>query len=108
MSQILHPGSSPIPHVRKKDADEYTQLVARQYRSGNIGFAISAQGGAGVFAVLKPSGKLREVFNGSKLSAAGAKPPKPPHLVSPRALANIELGNDQRLYLSKRDAEVQR
>ena len=46
------------------------------------------------------------MFNGSKLSAAAMRPPRPPHLATPSALPNLEVVNDQRVYVCKRDARV--
>ena len=102
----LHPGIGNVPAIHRNDRVEYTKLVGRQLRAGKVIMALHATTGAGVFPVGKPSGRMREVWNGSELSSAATTPPVPPHLASPTALLNLEVGPDQYIYVCKRDARV--
>ncbi len=79
---------------------EYLKLVVRQLRCGKLSLAESGRGGGTVFPVGKSSGNQREVWHGSRVSAAAARPPRPAHLASPTAFRAIELGDSEVLRLS--------
>ena len=95
-----------IPDVRGSDIAGYAHLVRRQVDCGKVRLSRYAHAGAGVFAVGKSSGRLREVWNGSRLSEVACSPPPPPHLASPTRLGTIEVHPGQKLFVSKRDAKV--
>ena len=66
--------------------EEYAKLVAKQLRCGKLGLSTWCKAGGTTFAVGKPGGsRLREVWDGRRLSEASARPPKPRHLASPTA-----------------------
>jgi hypothetical protein len=85
---------------------EYVKLVVRELQAGKVELMSSIVAGGTVFAVGKSSGRLREVWNGTLLSEAAARPPKPPCLVSPDALSDLEASCKRPLLLSKRDAQA--
>ena len=94
-----------FPGVRDSDRSEYIKLVVRQLRSGKVRLWSRIRGGGTVFGVgKKDSAKLREVWHGSKVSAAAVRPPVPPHLASPTALLDLEATTARPVHLSKRDA----
>ena len=91
--------------VPLEEKEQYVKLVARQLRAGQLALSSHAKGGGGVFAVGKPGGKRqRAVWNGNRVSASAAKPPKPRHLASPTALTFLECKEGQTIRCSKRDA----
>lgn len=91
--------------VPPEDREQYVKLVVCQLRAGQLGLSSHAKGGGGVIAVAKPGGKRqRAVWNGSRVSAAAAKPPKPRHLASPTALTFLECMEGRTIRCSKRDA----
>ena len=96
-------GLGTIPRIRRGDLHEYCKLVVLQLRSRKVQLSTIAYSGAGVFTVGKKSGRCREVWNGRDLSIASARPPVPPLLASPTALAHIETTPSTRLFVSKRD-----
>ena len=96
-------GLDRFPGFYAGQRDEYLKLVVRQLRCGKIGLAGSVRGGGTVFPVGKSSGNQREVWHGSRVSAAAARPPRPPHLASPTAFRAIDLGEGELLRFSKRD-----
>ncbi len=65
--------------------DEYLKLVVRQLRCGKVCLAESVHGGGTIFPVGKSSGNQREVWHGSRVSAAAARLRRPPNLASPTA-----------------------
>ena len=86
---------------------EYVKLVKKQARAGKIGFSTEPRATAGVFVVEKRGGEAqREVWDGSAVTEAAARPPKPPRLANPCALADLEASEDRPLWISGRDAEV--
>lgn len=102
--QNAPPGLDAVRGITRKHRKEYSKLVYRQLLGGKVQLQTCARGGAGVFAVgKKDSDKLREVWNGSRLSAAALKPSKPPHLASPSALLNVEISPPRPVLLTKRD-----
>ena len=60
---------------------------------------------ASVFAVGKSGGALREVWNGSELSAAAGQPFYLPHLAGVTALTDLEAGKLEPIKVYKRDAK---
>ena len=83
---------------------EYARLVVRQLVSSKVQLVSSIAAGAAVFPVgKKGSQKLREVWNGSRITGAAAVPPEPPCLASTAAVLNLECSPENRLLLSKLD-----
>ena len=70
-----------VPAYQRK---EYCKLIARQLKVGKVGLRRRVIAGASTFVVGKRSGKLREVWNGSRLSTAALRPPRPPSRSSSR------------------------
>ena len=97
------PGLDKFPGFYAGDRAQYVGLVVRQLRCGKVGLLESVKGGGTVFPVGKSSGKQREVWHGSRVSAAAVAPPRPAHLASPSAFRSFELVGDEVLRLSKRD-----
>ena len=91
-----------VPHGSR---EEYAKLVVKQLRCGKLGLSTWCKAGGTTFAVGKPGGsRLREVWDGRRVSEASARPPKPRHLASPTALTFLECTQEHPLRLSKRDA----
>ena len=97
-------GDASGAYVGARDRAEYAKLVLRQLRCNKVSLRWQVSGWASVFAVNKGSGGQREVWNGSRISAAALRPPRPPHIATPVVFGDIELESGQRLRLSKRDA----
>ena len=97
-------GLAVYEDVVSEDRQEYVKLVVRQLRAKQLGLASHAKAGGSVIAVGKPGGRQRAVWNGSRVSAAACRPPKPRHLASPTALCFLECGPKQQFRCSKRDA----
>ena len=99
-----------VSHIRagkinNSDRGEYARLVVRQLRAGKVGLRDNVSSSASVFAVGKSGGALREVWNGSELSAAAALPLRPPHLAGVSALTDLEASPDEPVRVYKRDAK---
>ena len=64
-------------------------------------------GGGAIFSVgKKDSDKLREIWDGSRVSQASVKPPPLPHLLTSDSLLHLECPPGQQLRLTKRDGET--
>jgi hypothetical protein len=99
-------GLEKFPGVRRADKDEYAKLVALQLRSRKVELVDSVLAGGSVFAVgKKGSAKMREVWDGSRISLASQRPPKPPQLASPTAFLDLEATRSRPYFLSKRDGK---
>lgn len=98
------PGLEEFDDVDPRDRAEYVKLVAKQLRCGQLGLASSIRAGGTVFPVGKPTGKLRAVWHGKRVSQAAIPPPLPRHLASPSALLHLEASKDRPVRVSKRDA----
>ena len=110
---ILHDPGTLFPDVPKgtivtgrvnRDRREYARLVVRQLRAGKVGLADSVLAAEPTFVIGKTGGRLREIWSGSRLSAAARPPPKPPLLASPSALLALEASTDDPVRVYKRDA----
>ena len=89
--EIVPPWAASIPKVSKGDVAAYARLVRRQVDASKVRLSTQAVSGAGVFAVGKSGKRLREVWNGSRLSQCARRPPPPPHLASPARMGAIEV-----------------
>ena len=108
--EALFPAALPreVSSLRRFRGDEveYHKLTARSLRCGKLRLGHNQRAGAQIFTVGKGSSDgLREVWNGSLVSACAARPPKPPRLGNPGAFPWIYTGG-ARLYFSKRDAKA--
>ena len=56
----------------------------------------------------KDSDKLREIWDGSRVSGPSVNPSPPPHLLAPDALLQLECPPCHQLRLTKRDSETLR
>lgn len=99
-----HPGLDKFDDVDPRDRGEYVKLVSKQLRCGQLGLASSVQAGGTVFPVGKPTGKVRAVWHGKRVSQAAIAPPVPRHLASPSALLHLEASKERPIRVSKRDA----
>ena len=89
------------------DLIEYAALTARQLRAGILELSDTVLANASSFMVSKRDGeRQREVWNGSRISSLAARPPMPPRLANPCALAELIFSDDVPLVASSRDAEV--
>ena len=61
------------------------------------------RGGGGIFGVPKSEGRVRPVWNGTRVSEAALAPPKPEHLTGVAALTKLETEPSKPFYFSKRD-----
>ena len=81
--------------------------VMRQLKAGKVDLMKRVCGGGAIFtAGKKDSHKLREIWDGSRVSAASLKSPPPPHLLTPDALLNLECTAGSQICLTKRDGET--
>ena len=84
---------------------EYVALVLRQLKVQKVALAVDPKAAARVFQVPKRNGNQREVWDGGRLTRAAQRPPPPPYLANPGALAELEASHDLPLWMSGRDAE---
>ena len=102
-----NPSLRRFPNIPMSDMCEYSRLVALQLASRKVELRRSILAGGSVFGVgKKGSCKLREVWNGSRLSNCSTRPPPPPHLLSLSSLLSLEATPQARLTLSKRDGDA--
>ena len=86
------------------ERSEYIKHTVNLLRCGKVGLHLAVRGGGTVFPVIKSDGvHQREVWHGSRVSQACTQPPCPRLLASPSAFVALELRDDQRLRVSKRD-----
>ena len=86
------------------DRCEYLKLTVELLRCGKLRLRHSVLGGGTVFPVAKSDGiNQREVWHGSRVSEAAARPPRPRLLASHSAFVALELSPNQLLRVSTRD-----
>ena len=90
----------------RRDRKEYLLLTARQLAAGILRLHCKVLSCADMFAVEKPNGKQRAIWNGSSISEAAAVPPMPPRLANPSSFLEILVEPGERIYFSKRDASA--
>ena len=100
--QITARASGPA----RRDRKEYLLLTARQLAAGILRLHCKVLSCADMFAVEKPNGKQRAIWNGSFISEAAAVPPMPPRLANPSSFLEILVEPGERIYFSKRDASA--
>ena len=83
---------------------EYVKLVALQLRSRKVVRKRDVKGGGTVFGVAKKgTDKVREVWDGSRVSDSCIPPPKLPMLAIPCSFPRLEVAPGSRLLMSKKD-----
>ncbi|OLP74045.1 hypothetical protein AK812_SmicGene46529 [Symbiodinium microadriaticum] len=93
--------------LRGRDRQEYLRLTLRELHCGKLRLRFSVKGLANVFAAPKANkGRQRKIWDGSVLSEAAARPPKPYRLANPSTFLDILLRPGEELFLSKRDAST--
>ena len=77
--------------IDPRDKKEYALLVVRQLRARKVDLSCRVSRGGDNFSVgKKDSDKLRQIWDGSRVSGASVSPPPPPHLLTPDALSQLE------------------
>ena len=108
---LLFPaGVDHLPAVRtsrESNHGDQVSLIIRSLRAGKLGLSLRPAASADSFVVGKhDSAKLREVWNGSLLTEAAARAPKPPLQACPAALGTLEATDDDPLLISCRDGRA--
>ena len=92
---------------KEKNKGDSITLTLRSLRAGKLSLARCVQASADTFVVAKRNGvRLREVWNGGKITDAAVPPIKPPMQVTPSALSLLEATDDRPLWLICRDGRV--
>ena len=98
------PGLDKFANIKGDDRPEYIRLVVRQLRTGKVELRRDVKAGGTVFGVAKKgSKKVREVWDGSRVSDVCVPPPPPPMLATPCSFPRIEVAHGKKLLLSKKD-----
>ena len=92
--------------IRAEQRGEYVNLTLRELRCGKLRLRADILGMGGVFAVGKPSGSQRKIWDGSALSELATSPPKPRRLANPSSFLDLELSSGSTVLYSKRDAST--
>jgi len=102
---VAHIGK--VVHSREANEGDRVSLVIKALRAGKLSLMVAPQASADTFRVAKPgSTKLREVWNGSALTAVSASPLKPPLQACPCSLATLECSHDVPLRVPCRDGRA--
>ena len=99
-------GLDCFPGFHSGKRSKYVALTARQLKAGLLRLSATCLGGASVFPVGKTGGKQRVVWNGTRVSAAAARPPTPLHLADPACFAMLDLKSGTQLRVTKRDCKT--
>ena len=106
-SDLFPNGTADIPKIvafKGTARDEYAKLVCAQLGSRKVALMLKPTCAAEIFVVAKKEAeRLREVWNGSVISAASTEPLAPPLLADPSALIALESSWDAPIYMSTRD-----
>jgi hypothetical protein len=108
---LLFPkGTGHIPGrrtCREEHHGDRVTLTLRLLRCGKLSLARHASASADTFVVGKHGGnRLREIWNGSLLTAAAVPSLKPPLQACPASLATLEASDDRPQHVSCRDGKV--
>jgi hypothetical protein len=98
--------SSGQPMVNAEQRREYVRLTVRELKGQKLRLRSQVMGLGGVFAVGKPSGAQRKIWDGSLMSKWAAKPPKPRRLANPSSFLDLEIPWGSEVFFSKRDAST--
>ena len=97
-------GLEHFANIKGADRGEYVRLVVRQLRTGKVELRRNIKAGGTVFGVAKKgSTKVREVWDGSRVSDVCIPPPPPPMLATPCSFPRLEVKPGRTLLLSKKD-----
>ena len=106
-SRLFPDGLDGIPQVARYSCGartEYASLVVAQLRSRKVALTRRPMCSASIFVVPKRgTDRLREVWDGSLISAASVAPEAPRWLADPAALVSLEASCVAPIYLSSRD-----
>ena len=84
--------------IDPRDKAEYALLVVRKLHARKVDLRCRVSGGGAIFSAgKKDSDKLREIWDGSRVSGASVHPPPPPRLLTPDALLQLECPPGQQL-----------
>jgi len=97
------PDIARIPALRGDDRMAYLKYVKLELAAGKVELTPCIQGGGSIFGVSKSGGRVRPVWNGTRVSEASLKPPKPQYLTGPAALTRLETVPCKPFFFSKRD-----
>lgn len=82
-------------------------LTIRLLRARKLSLMRHAEAAADTFVVKKSDGsRLREIWNGGRLTKAALPSPKPPLQATPASLSTLEASDDRPLWASCRDGKV--
>lgn len=98
--------SSGQPMVNAEQRREYVRLTVRELKGQKLRLRSQVMGLGGVFAVGKPSGAQRKIWDGSLMSKWAAEPPKPRRLANPSSFLDLEIPWGSEVFFSKRDAST--
>ena len=88
-------------------AGDSASLTLKMLRAGRIVLARHADCAAATFVIDKrDTGKLREIWNGSRITEAALKSWMPPCLATPASLTTLEGSLDRPIFVSTRDGKV--
>ena len=91
-------GLHKFASIDPRDKKDYALLVVRQLRPRKVDLSCRVSRGGAIFSVgKKDSDKLRQIWDGSRVSGASVCPPSPPHLLTPDALLQLECPPCQQL-----------
>ena len=99
-------GLDRFPGFYSGPRSEYIELTARQLKARLLRLSSYCRGGASVFPVGKAEGKQRVVWNGTRISAAAARPPPPVHLADPAVFGMLDVAAGRQLRVTKRDCRT--
>ena len=105
----LFPQGAPdfsVANFSKQQQAEYVKLTVRELQCGKLRLFRHVENVGGVFAVGKSENRQRKIWDGSALSLAAARPPKPRRLANPSSFLDLELDNTASIFFSKRDAST--
>ena len=108
-ASLMFPEPPPdLPHFGGPSGaqrQEYLAFVCRELAAGKVEIRGSVAGGGTLFAVGKEGDRLRPIWRGDRVSDAAAVPPKPRHLASPTALAQLITTDGAPFVMIKRDGK---
>lgn len=101
-----HPGLREGARVWRAGVPAYARIIRLLLSCGKVVLSGFAWATARTFAVAKSGGRQREVWDGSAISLAAERPPKPPDLASPTLFSQLQTRPGEKVYVSKRDARA--
>ena len=93
--------------IDEADRGSYATLSVKELRSHKVELCRGVSGGGQIFCVPKSdTDKVREVWNGTRVSEAARDPPAPPHLADPEAFAACKVPRGSQVLMGKRDCRA--